>query len=188
MDLMTLSKQHQQILLTIARQSIENGFRTGNPLSVNLREFPPELIKAGATFVSLKKNHLMRGCVGMLEAIFPLVEDVAENAFSAAFKDPRYPPIQKKDIADLDILISVLSDPEQMNFSSEKCLLEQLRPKIDGLILHDNEYREAFLPTEWERLPSKDQFLRHLKNKAGLPADYWSDTVKVYRFTTEIIR
>lgn len=183
---MSLNKTHQQILLKLARQSIENGFKTGHPLSVNLRDYPPELIRQRASFVTLEKNHNLRGCIGMLEAIFPLAEDVAENAFSAAFRDPRFPPVQKNEIDDLEIHISILSEPEPMTFTSEEDLLAQIRPHVDGLILEDGSRRGTFLPSVWEMLPDKRQFLRHLKNKAGLPAGYWSDTIKVSRYTTEM--
>ncbi|WP_031434141.1 AmmeMemoRadiSam system protein A [Methylomarinum vadi] len=183
---MSLTKDNQQILLQLARQSIENGFKTGHPLSVDLRDYPLELCKQRATFVTLEKNHNLRGCIGMLEAVFPLAEDVAENAFSAAFKDPRFPPVQKSEIDDLEIHISILSEPEPISFSSEEDLLAQIRPNVDGLILEEGHRRGTFLPSVWEMLPDKKQFLRHLKNKAGLPADYWSDTVKVYRYTTEM--
>ncbi len=183
---MSLSNEHRQTLLKLARQSIENGFKTGHPLSVDLRDYPKELIKQRATFVTLEKNHTLRGCIGMLEAVFPLAEDVAENAFSAAFKDPRFPPVQKSEIRELEIHISVLSEPEPMTFGSEEDLLAQIRPNIDGLILEEGSHRGTFLPSVWEQLPDKKQFLRHLKNKAGLPADYWSDTLKVSRYTTEM--
>ncbi len=183
---MSLTKEQQRILLEIARQSIENGYKTGYPLGVNLRDYPVELIQPRATFVTLEKNHQLRGCIGMLEAVFPLVEDVSENAFSAAFKDPRFPPVQKNEIAILEIHISVLSEPEPITFSSEQDLLTKIRPQIDGLILQDNSHKGTFLPSVWQTLPDKQQFLRHLKNKAGLPADYWSDTLKVNRYTTEM--
>ncbi len=182
---MSLTKQHQNILLNIARESIENGYRTGHPLSIDIRDYPAELRVPRATFVTLEKNHQLRGCIGMLEAVLPLVEDVAENAFSAAYKDPRFPPVERSEIPQLDIFISILSEPEAMQFSSEEDLLRQIRPGIDGLILVENGYKGTFLPSVWESLPEKVQFLRHLKNKAGLPADYWSDSIQVYRYTTE---
>ncbi len=184
---MSLNKENRQTLLKIARQSIENGYKTGYPLSVNLRDFPAELIQPRATFVTLEKNHQLRGCIGMLEAVFPLVEDVSENAFSAAYKDPRFPPVQKSELAILEIHISVLSKPEPINFSSEQDLLTKVRSQVDGLILQDAGHKGTFLPSVWESLPDKQQFLRHLKNKAGLPADYWSDTLKVSRYTTEMV-
>jgi len=183
---MSLNKEQQEVLLKLARQSIENGYKTGHPLGVDLRDYPPELVKPAATFVTLEKKRQLRGCIGMLEAVLPLVEDVVENAFSAAFKDPRFPPVEKNEIDELDIHISILGKPEPIHFASEQELLDQIRPHIDGLILQEGSQRGTFLPSVWETLPDKKQFLRHLKNKAGLPADYWSDAIKVHRYTTEM--
>lgn len=183
---MSLNKEHQLILLRLAYQSIESGYSTGHPYSVDLRDYPPQLVEMKATFVTLEKHKQLRGCIGMLEARLPLVEDVAENAFSAAYKDPRFPPVQKNEIPQLKIKISILSQPELLNIRSEQDLLQQMQPGIDGLILEDSRHRGTFLPSVWETLPDKEDFLRHLKNKAGLPANYWSDDIKVYRYHTEM--
>lgn len=182
---MSLTKKHQKILLDIARQSIENGYLVGHPLSIDIRNYPSELRIPKATFVTLEKHHQLRGCIGMLEAVLPLVKDVAENAFSAAYKDPRFPPVERSEIPELDIFISILGEPQPIIFHSEADLLQQIRPGIDGLILIENGHKGTFLPSVWESLPDKALFLRHLKNKAGLPADYWSESIKVYRYTTE---
>ena len=72
-----------------------------------------------------------------------------------------------------------------MQFNSEEDLLRQIRPQIDGLILEDNGRRGTFLPSVWEQLPVAEDFWRHLKRKAGLAADHWSDTLKVSRYTVE---
>ena len=138
-----------------------------------------------ATFVTLNKFGELRGCIGHLEAIQPLIADVAENAFNAAFRDPRFQPVTASEFGDLEVHISVLSPPEPMVFTSEADLLRQIRPGIDGLILEDGAYRGTFLPSVWEQLPDPAQFLAHLKMKAGLPPNYWSDTLKVSRYTTE---
>ena len=97
----SLNKQYQQQLLALAKASIEHGLKTGRPLQVNLSEYPVELTEKSASFVTLKINHQLRGCIGMLEATRPLVEDIAINAYSAAFKDPRFPPLQKHEQGDL---------------------------------------------------------------------------------------
>jgi len=122
-----------------------------------------------------------------LEARRPLAEDVVQNAFAAAFGDPRFPPVTEPEVDKLDIHISVLSPLEEMHFASEADLLRQIRPGIDGLVLEDGPYRGTFLPAVWESLPDKRDFLRHLKIKAGLPPDYWSNTLRVWRYTTEMI-
>ena len=110
---------------------------------------------------------------------------MAHNAFSAAFQDPRFPPLDDSETADLTLDISVLGTPEAMTFSSEQDLLRQLRPGVDGLIMEERGQRGTFLPSVWESLPQPVDFLRQLKRKAGLPESYWSDTLRVWRYTTE---
>ena len=184
---MSLNKDHQPLLLQVARDSIQHGLQTGKPLAVNLADYPAELTEQRATFVTLEKHSQLRGCIGMLEAVRPLVKDIAENAFSAAFRDPRFPPLQADELEDLDIHLSILTPAEPMVFSSEQDVLSQLQPGIDGLILEEGYRRGTFLPSVWESLPEPRQFLRHLKQKAGLPPDYWSKNIRIYRYRTEVI-
>lgn len=184
---MLLNKEHQQQLLTLAKNSIEQGLQTGQPLKIVLADFPAELMVRRATFVTLQKHHVLRGCIGMLEAVRPLAEDIAENAYAAAFKDPRFPPLQADEWDDLEISLSILTSPEPLVFTSEQDLLSKLKPGIDGLIIEEGYRRGTFLPSVWESLPKPEQFLRHLKQKAGLSADYWSATVQVFRYYTEVI-
>ena len=183
---MSLNKDHQQRLLDIAQRSIRHGLQTGKPMPVNLDDFPPDLTERRATFVTLQKHGQLRGCIGMLEATRPLAEDVAQNAFAAAFKDPRFPALSADEFSDLSIHISILTPAEPLAFSSEQDLIGQLQPGIDGLILQDGFRRGTFLPSVWETLPNPEQFLRHLKQKAGLPSDYWSDNIRIYRYRTEM--
>lgn len=184
---MSLSREQQNQLLALAKNSIEYGLQNGRPLPVNLADFSPELTVKRATFVTLQKHHQLRGCIGMLEALRPLAEDIAKNAFAAAFNDPRFPPLRDDELADLEIHLSILSTPEPMLFSSEQNLLTQLQPGIDGLIFQVGHRRGTFLPSVWEQLPEPEQFLRHLKQKAGFSSDYWSDNIQVFRYRVEII-
>lgn len=184
---MLLSKEHRQRLLALAKNAIEHGVRTGRPLKIVLADFPAELTEPRATFVTLQKHHQLRGCIGMLEAVRPLAEDVAANAYSAAFKDPRFPPLEAKELNELDIHISILTPPEPILFTSEQDLLAKLEPGIDGLIIEEGYRRGTFLPSVWESLPNPGQFLKHLKQKAGLSPDYWSGTIRVYRYRTEVL-
>lgn len=185
---MSLSSEYRKQLLSVARDSIQVGVKTGHALKLDLKTYPEELLIHRATFVTLEEHHLLRGCIGMLEAIRPLVEDVAENAFLAAFRDYRFEPVTEDEIADLEIHISILSPVETVDFDSEQSLLMQLRPGIDGLILLEGSRKGTFLPSVWESLPDPDQFLRNLKQKAGLPADYWSEAIKVLRYETEMFK
>ena len=187
MALMSLNKEHQQRLLDLAKSSIQHGLQTGRPLKINLADFPAELTERRATFVTLHKHHQLRGCIGMLEAVRPLAEDIAENAFLAAFKDPRFPPLTDDEFGELEIHLSILTPSEAVSFTSEQDLITQLQPGIDGLILEEGRRRGTFLPSVWEQLPEPEQFLRHLKQKAGLAPDYWSENIKIFRYRTEMI-
>jgi AmmeMemoRadiSam system protein A len=180
-----MKTEHQNLLLKIARDAIFQTFGKKKGTFPIMGTIPAELMDERATFVTLTIGGRLRGCIGMLEACRLLAEDVAANARAAAFEDPRFPPLTKKEFEKLEIHISVLSPPEEMSFSSEEEVLRQIRPGVDGLILQDGFHRGTFLPSIWEELPEKEQFWAHLKLKAGLSADYWSDTARVFRYTTE---
>lgn len=180
-----LSNEHRAQLKDIALQSIRHGLEHGKPLPVRASDFDPELRQAAATFVTLHRDRQLRGCIGMLKPVRPLVEDVAHNAYSAAFDDTRFRPMQPQELDDLDIHISVLGTPSPMNFTNEADLVSQLRPGRDGLILSDGYNRGTFLPSVWEQLASPAEFIRHLKLKAGLLPDYWSDSIEIQRYEVE---
>jgi len=182
-----LTNDHRRALLTIAADSIANGLRSRMPLPVDPARFDEPLRLPRATFVTLTLAGRLRGCIGTLEAVRPLVADVAHNAFAAAFTDPRFAPLGIAEQTQIRIHISVLSPPQRMAFTSEADLLSQIQPNIDGLILEDAGRRGTFLPSVWESLPDVATFWSHLKTKAGLPADHWSDTLTVSRYTTESI-
>lgn len=179
---------HQKLLLTVARNAIFQAVEKSGGLFSMPGNLPAELLEKRATFVTLTIGGKLRGCIGMLEACRPLAEDVAANAVAAAFEDPRFSPLTKKEFAKLEIHISILSPPEELTFLSEADVLNQIRPGVDGLILQEGYHRGTFLPSVWEELPQKELFWAHLKLKAGLPADYWSDTLRVFRYTTEYIQ
>ncbi len=180
-----LSREQRKVLLTLARASIRHGLETGRPLPVRTQDYPERLREIRASFVTLNEEGRLRGCIGHLEAIQPLAVDVAENAFAAAFRDPRFPPLREHEYPHLEVHISILTPPEPLRFDSEEDLLRQIRPGRDGLILEDGLNRGTFLPSVWSSLPRVQEFWTQLKHKAGLPGDYWSDTLKVFRYETE---
>ncbi|HQU15053.1 MAG: AMMECR1 domain-containing protein [Chromatiales bacterium 21-64-14] len=180
-----LSSQDRDALLRVARESIAHGLEYGHPLTVDPFQFSEPLQVACATFVTLKQAGQLRGCVGALEASRPLVQDVAQNAYAAAFRDPRFPALTGDEAAALHIHIAVLSSAQPLEARDEADLLRQLRPGIDGLILEEEHHRSTFLPAVWAQISDPATFVRELKQKAGLAPDYWSDTLRVYRYTTE---
>lgn len=177
----------KQTLLDIARDSISYGLDHHCALPLVIEDYPPQLIISRATFVTLKIAGDLRGCIGTLQAYRPLVEDVANNAYAAAFRDPRFAALEANEFAQLQYHISILNPAEPLLVKSETELLTQLRPGVDGLVLEDHHYRSTFLPAVWESLPTPQQFVQHLKQKAGLPVSYWSETIRFKRYTVEDI-
>lgn len=182
-----LQRPQQVQLLAIAKASIRYGLQHGRPLTPNLPDYPEELRVLRATFVTLQLESRLRGCIGSLEARRPMVADVAYNAFAAAFQDPRFPPVTEADMERLEIHLSLLTPPLPMTFSSEADLLTQIVPGKDGLILADGTQRGTFLPSVWESLPDRVQFLEHLKLKAGLSRQHWSDSIRIWRYEAELV-
>lgn len=183
----TLSEEHRTTLLQVARQAIGHELVEYVPWRVRAGEFAEPLRAVRATFVTLEIEKRLRGCIGSLAARWPLVEDVARNAAAAAFQDPRFGRLSRAEFERVELHISILSPAEPMAFASQEDLLSQLRPGVDGLILGEGQRRGTFLPAVWEELGEPEQFLRHLKLKAGLPPDYWSPTVQVWRYTAESV-
>ncbi len=180
-----LCKEERTLLRRVAKDIVVYGLEHGQAMPVETSRYPPPLQTPGASFVTLKKHGELRGCIGSLSAYRPLLEDVAYNAYAAAFSDPRFPPLRTREFADLEFHLSVLTPAVAMQFESEQDLLNQLRPGEDGLVLEDGIHRGTFLPAVWESLPDAKHFLQHLKLKAGLSPDYWSSTLRVSRYSTE---
>ena len=181
----TLALPDRENLLEIARRSIRHGLDRGKPLPVRADDFERPLRALRASFVTLNLQGVLRGCIGHLEATQPLVEDVADNAFAAAFRDPRFPPLSEQEFANLEIHLSILTPAVPLPCESESELLQKLRPHRDGLILAEGTRRGTFLPSVWEQLTDPKEFLCQLKRKAGLPDDYWSPDLEVLRYETE---
>lgn len=165
-------------LLIIARNAIGRSF-SATPRAVTS---DPGLLKRAATFVTLTQEGRLRGCIGSLEAHRPLGVDVEENALAAAFRDPRFTPLTADEFLRTRIEVSLLQAPQHLHFSSEEEALRLLRPGLDGLILQRGHQRATFLPQVWDTLPEPAQFLRQLKRKAGLPEDFWDETISLARY------
>lgn len=174
-------------LLRIARDSIEYYLKHRRPLRVDATSYPEAWQQIRATFVTLQVAGELRGCIGTLEARYPLIIDISKNAVSAATHDTRFDPIRLDEIPILDIHISILNPPEPIDFASEQDLLQKIRPGVDGLILEEGSHHATFLPVVWETMPDPTDFLRALKRKAGLAEDFWSNKIKIRRYTTTTV-
>ena len=143
------------------------------------------LAERGASFVTLRLDGELRGCIGSVDAHRALGDDVAHNAFAAAYRDPRFEPVSDDELGRLVVEVSVLSPRVPMNVATEEEALAAMRPGIDGIYLEFNELRATFLPQVWESLPDPLDFLCELRRKAGLPARFWHERIRLSRYAVE---
>jgi AmmeMemoRadiSam system protein A len=180
-----LSLAQRQQLLYLARTMILHTLGRGGDYDIKLNQYHQQLRQQRGSFVTLSRQGRLRGCIGSLAATRPLVLDVAHNASAAAFKDPRFKPLQGGEFTDLDIHISVLSPSRALAVDSRQELLETLRPGVDGLILQEGNKRSTYLPSVWKSIAEPQRFVSELRVKAGLPAEGWSTEMQVWTYTTE---
>jgi len=184
----SLTPEQGAALVTLARRTLTERF--GQLLSpdackdLDARLADQALQTKSGTFVTLKSDNQLRGCIGSLAASASIVDGIRENALNAAFHDPRFPPLKKKELPGVHIEVSVLTEPVPLEYTDAEDLLAKLEPGVDGVIIRKGYASATFLPQVWEQLPQPESFLSHLCMKAGLPAGQWREgglTVLVYR-------
>lgn len=184
-----MTKENQQFLLKLARQTLEYYFETGGKLDHHFHgDGIDEVLKQKrGTFVTLTKHGELRGCIGHIEPIQAVYKDVIDNTLSAAFEDNRFAPLQEEELTDIKIEISILSNPERLSYFSLDDLINKLRPMVDGVIIEKGRAGATYLPQVWEKLPDKELFLSSLCEKADLPADEWkTGGLDVYTYQAEV--
>ncbi len=177
----SLENAEKEYLRNLALDSIadglglESGRADSSPVSERMQE------KLGA-FVTLKKNGRLRGCIGNVVGDAPLWKTVAKMARSAAFEDPRFPPVAKKEFGELEIEISILSPLEEV------ADLEAIVPGRHGLLIRNAWHSGLLLPQvakEWGW--DRETFLAHTCQKAGLSGNCWQDPqTQVFWFQAEV--
>jgi AmmeMemoRadiSam system protein A len=187
MPQLNLTERDKKFLLRLARESIKYYLEKRDLLTVSteeLKRYSPTLLEKLATFVTLTEYEQLRGCIGHLEAIQPLYQDVIENAVNAAFFDFRFLPLDKKELNLIKIEISILTKPQPLDYQTPEDLINSLRKNIDGVIIKKGPFEATYLPQVWEQIPDKEEFLNSLCVKAGLPSDIWKKEkleVKIYQ-------
>ena len=151
----SLLERYGTDLVKLAVRSIQYGFTKDEPPKVAVDTFARDLRVKRATFVTLERNGQLRGCIGSIVATRPLVQDIVENAFRAAFRDPRFPRLSPEERKGLGISLSVLTPMHEIKFQDQSDLLDQIRPAYHGLLIQDGEKRAVFLPQVWEQLPDR---------------------------------
>ena len=174
-----------ELLIDIARNSISDAFSNASTIdSEKLTLEHSEFSKHTATFVTLTLNGQLRGCVGSITPYRSLLDDLASNARSAAFKDPRFMPLSREEFDEIEIEVSLLTEPQRFEYGS----VDELKARVthdDGVILKDGPYQATFLPQVWEQLPSFELFFSHLCEKAGLNAGCLTSHPEIYLYQVQ---
>lgn len=171
-------------LLALARRALEASVRAGKLPEPDLKDFPPSFALPRGSFVTLTKHGQLRGCIGNIAPRLPLYQAIIENARAAALHDYRFDPVKPAELGELEIEVSVLTEPKSLSFASPDDLLAKLRPNVDGVILKLGFHSATFLPQVWEKIPDKVAFLDQLAQKAGAARGAWRESgtkVEVYQ-------
>jgi AmmeMemoRadiSam system protein A len=170
-----------RVLLEIAHESVAHAV-LGTPETDYDEAW---LWEPGATFVTLRHRGELRGCLGTLKAREPLIQDLRQNAHAVVAEDPRFPPLTAEELPETSVEVSLLSPLEEVPCGSEDDAVHLLSRGQDGWVLSYRSHSGTFLPQVWENLPGPRDFLRRLKEKAGLPAAFWDPEIRLYRYTVE---
>ena len=191
----------KKYLLAVARSVIAG--------KLGLKENEPDMPKGKeawvlrekrGVFVTLEMGGRLRGCIGHIEGVLPLVLGVRENAESAALKDPRFDPLRADEFEEIEIEISVLSVPITLEYKGAEDLKSKLRPGIDGVVLTSGFAKATYLPQVWDGFKAelgdscsedvlKGQFLGSLCLKAGLDSYEWEKgEVEIETYQGEVFK
>jgi AmmeMemoRadiSam system protein B/AmmeMemoRadiSam system protein A len=168
-----LNKHQGQALVRLARKTImgklglKSARAESDPMIDNCFQ------EHRGTFVTLTIDKQLRGCIGNLESTESIMAGIKRNAVNAAFHDPRFAPLKADEFDQVEIEISILTEPQPLEYRNSKDLLVKLRINVDGVILRKGSASATFLPQVWEQLPQPESFLSHLCTKAGLSSDAW---------------
>ena len=183
---MGINKENKKFLLELARKTIINRSKKIFLTEEEINNLSDKLKEKRGCFVTLTIKKNLRGCIGYILPVAPLYQSVIENAYNAAFTDPRFSPVRSEEIDKLNIEISVLTIPEKIQYCDKNDLLCKLNSYEDGLIIKKGFSSATFLPQVWEQLPNKEEFLTHLCLKAGLCFNEWeSGSLEVEKYNVE---
>ncbi|MHA1154607.1 MAG: TIGR00296 family protein [Candidatus Heimdallarchaeota archaeon] len=170
-----------QFLVKLARNSIIHYLTFGELINQPI-ETPEKFLLDSGVFVTLNtvdqnqaKN--LRGCIGFPLPVYPLVIAIIQAAKSAAVGDPRFPVVTIKEMKNIVVEITILTQPKELKVKDPKEYLKKVKIGRDGLIVR-NGVRSGLLlpqvPIDWGW--DVKEFLEHTCNKADLPKNCWKDT------------
>ena len=173
------SKEDRQYLLKLARDTIKYAFENDGQL-MPINNIDDKFKEKRGIFVTLHKDEKLRGCIGYIEAVEEIYKAIQNNALAAAFNDPRFNPLEEKELKNCEIEISILTIPK-------KTTLAKIEPNIDGVILRQGLDQSTYLPQVWENVNGPEEFYGSLCIKAGLQADCYTDEeTEFYKYQAEV--
>ena len=167
-----LNPAERHLLIRLARESIRRGLEGEHGWAPSFDDLSTTLAQPRATFVTLRRQDVLLGCIGSIEPRRPLAHDVAANVEAAAFADPRLPALTVEDFRQMTVKVSVLGPLEQLTVQSFDQIEASVR-RGDGILVSYRRSRATFLPSVWEQVPDGDTFLTMLWQKAGLRPREW---------------
>ena len=182
-----LSQEQGETLVKLARNTISSLLGECQNAELDQKDLSDPLFQEKrGIFVTLKKKGQLRGCIGSLVGTEPILDGIRHQAENAAFYDSRFSKLVADELKDIDIEISILSEPMPLPFTDPDDLVSKLRPHIDGVILSYGRHQSTFLPQVWEQLPNTEDFLGHLSMKAGLLREGWkNDGVEIATYQVQ---
>lgn len=180
-----LTGEEHAFLLDAAVGAIREALRSGRRPVPDPSQLPARLREPGASFVTLRREERLLGCIGTLEPYQALGCDVVERALAAAFDDPRFPGIGVADFEAMDVEVSVLGPMVPLVVRSSRELRERLRPGVDGLVVTAPGHRATFLPSVWSHVRDADDFCALLWRKAGLRPGDWPPGLALSRYQVD---
>lgn len=172
-------------LAEIATRSVGDAVGRQQRFDPDPADYPWELRRPAAVFVTLRRRGVLRGCIGTMEAVMPLVQAAADRARAAAFDDPRFPPVSPWELDDLHVEVAVLTPMEPFEVGGYDDLVATLRPSVDGLLVEAGTFRATFLPAVWKELPEPGDFVAALWHKAGLAPRAWPVGIATWRYRSQ---
>lgn len=167
-----LTVGEKDALLTLARRQVNafvNGQERLTPEALG-GALTPRLQANSGTFVTLKQQGRLRGCIGNIMPVKPLVQGVLDNAVNAASFDRRFKPVRPDELSGITVEVSVLTTPVERDDWRDLVLGR------DGIIVSKPGGSAVFLPqVAVEQGWTLEETLEHLSSKAGLGRDGWRD-------------
>lgn len=168
------TNREKEYLINLARQTLYWYLKDGTIPEPDENALTNQLRQKAACFVTLSKKDLgLRGCMGLFERDRPLWQNVIDRTIAAATGDPRFNKVTYDELKSIKLEISILTEPEQLQFNSPEDLLTKLQPNKDGVIIITKYGSSTYLPQVWEQIPDKEDFLSRLCAKHNAPPNIW---------------